>query len=486
MELLFLSFLLLVLILFLSVSFGLFLFPKQSDGERRKNLPPGKMGLPVVGETIEFVSSGRHGIPEKFVKYRMKKFSQNVFKTSLIGESIAVFCGSAGNKFLFSNENKLVATWFPRAVEMIFPSSLHTSSSLEALKMRKMAMGFLKPEALQNYVGIMDSIAKQHFETNWDSKKQVTVSPLAKEYTFAVACKIFLSIEDPKHIERFSQQFQCLLPAILSSPIPINFPGTPLNRAIKASKYIRNEILAIIKQRKSDLTVMEKKSMSRTKYDILSHMLFTTNEEGKFMSDIEIAEKLVGFLVGGFDSASTVITCMIKYLAELPHIYDQVLKEQKGVSAAKRNGEPLNWEDIQKMKYSWNVASEVLRLAPPTQGMFREAITEFTYAGFYIPKGWKIFWSTSSTHKNPDYFQEPEKFDPSRFEGDGPPPYSYVPFGGGPRMCPGKEYARLVILVFMYNMVGRYKWEKILPNEKIVFNPLPMPEKGLPIRLLPH
>lgn len=53
-------------------------------------------------------------------------------------------------------------------------------------------------------------------------------------------------------------------------------------------------------------------------------------------------------------------------------------------------------------------------------------------------------------------------------------------------MCPGKEYARFAILVFMYNVVGRFKWETVHPNEKILFTPFPLPEKGLPIRLLPH
>ena len=67
----------------------------------------------------------------------------------------------------------------------------------------------------------------------------------------------------------------------------------------------------------------------------------------------------------------------------------------------------------------------------------------------------QLHWNVNSTHKNAECFPEPEKFDPARFEGNGPAPYTFVPFGGGPRMCPGKEYARLEILVFMHNVMKR-------------------------------
>ncbi|OMO66628.1 Cytochrome P450 [Corchorus capsularis] len=466
-------------ILFVTLSiFSLFSYARRTTSSQAK-FPPGKTGLPYIGESLEFLSTGRKGHPEKFIYDRMAKFSSKVFRTSILGETTAVLCGAAGNKFLFSNENKLVTAWWPKSVDKIFPSSNQTSSKEESIKMRKLLPNFLKPEALQRYVGMMDTIAQRHFEYGWEGKQEVTVFPLAKNYTFWVACKVFLSIEDPKRVDELAGPFNALASGIIS--IPIDLPGTAFNKGIKASNLIRKELIGIIKQRKVDLA--EKKA-SPTQ-DILSHMLLTSDENGQFMNELDIADKILGLLIGGHDTASAAITFIVKYLAELPDIYEKVLAEQMEVAKSKAPGELLNWEDIQKMRYSWNVACEVMRLAPPLQGAFREAMNDFIFAGFTIPKGWKLYWSTHATHRNPECFPEPEKFDPSRFEGNGPAPYTFVPFGGGPRMCPGKEYARLEILVFMYNIVKRYNWEKLLPHEKIIVDPMPIPAKGLPVRLLP-
>ncbi|XVE91146.1 hypothetical protein DITRI_Ditri20bG0131200 [Diplodiscus trichospermus] len=467
-------------IFFAAISIGFLLFSKKSIASQGHNLPPGRMGLPVIGESIEYLLTGRKGHPEKFLNDRMAKYSSQVFKTSILGEPMAVVCGPAGNKFLFSNESKLVTAWWPDSVNKIFPSSTQTSSKEESKKMRKMLPNFLKPEALQRYIGMMDSIAQRHFETSWEGKQEITVFPLAKMYTFWVACKVFLSIEDPDHVSKFSEPFNVMASGIIS--VPINLPGTPFRRAINASALIRKELMAIIKQRKTDLA----ENKATPNQDILSHMLLATDEDGQYLNEMNVADRIVGLLIGGHDTGSAAITFIVKYLAELPTIYNEVYREQMEIARSKKPGELLNWEDIQKMKYSWNVACEVMRLAPPLQGAFREAITDFTFAGFSIPKGWKLHWNVNSTHKNGDYFPKPDKFDPERFEGNGPAPYTFVPFGGGPRMCPGKEYARLEILVFMHNVMKRFNWERLLPDEKIIVDPLPMPAKGLPIRLLPH
>ncbi|XP_047314250.1 beta-amyrin 28-monooxygenase-like [Impatiens glandulifera] len=465
-----------VLTITLTLNFLFFRHPKSSSPT---NLPPGKSGFPVIGETFQYLASGWRGHPESFIYDRIRNYSSYIFRTNLMLEQTVVFCGAPAHKFIFSNENKLVQSWWPSSVDKIFPSSNQTSSMEEAIKMRKMLPNFFKPEALQRYIGMMDIIARRHFDSDWGKNDYIVVFPLSKKFTFWIACRIFLSVDDPKEVERLLERFNLVAEGLLS--LPVDLPGTPFRRAINASEMIRGELIGIIKKRKIDLT----EGNASPVQDILSHMLLTADDDGKFMTETDIADKILGLLVGGHDTASSACAFIVKYLAELPEVYHGVYNEQMEIEKSKAQGELLNWNDIQKMKYSWNVACEVLRLAPPLQGAFRSVLVDFMYEGFSIPKGWKIYWSAHSTHKNPEYFSDPYKFDPSRFEGSGPAPYTFVPFGGGPRMCPGKEYARLEILVFMHNLVKKYKWEMLIPDEKIIVNPMPVPEKGLPVRLFP-
>jgi len=96
-----------------------------------------------------------------------------------------------------------------------------------------------------------------------------------------------------------------------------------------------------------------------------------------------------------------------------------------------------------------------------------------------------MYWTVNSTHRKSEYFINPENFDPSRFEGAGPHPYTFVPFGGGPRMCPGIEFARMEILVFIHYAVKNFKWTLVDPREKMTMDPMTAPVNGLPIKLFP-
>ncbi|KAJ8560217.1 hypothetical protein K7X08_004275 [Anisodus acutangulus] len=81
-------------------------------------------------------------------------------------------------------------------------------------------------------------------------------------------------------------------------------------------------------------------------------MLLVTDEDGQLMSEMEILNNIIGMLVASFDTTSSAVTSALKYLAELPHVYDEVYKEQIAIAKSKGAEELLTWEDIEKMKYS--------------------------------------------------------------------------------------------------------------------------------------
>lgn len=319
MEQFFLT-LLLLFVSFVTLSLSIIFYTHNSKYSH-PNLPPGKIGLPFIGETLHFLSTGRKGHPEKFIFDRTRKYSSHVFKTNLFAEPVAVFCGAASHKFLFSNENKYVTSWWPDSVYKIFPSSSQTSSKDEAKKMRfKILPQFLKPEALERYISIMDHIAQRHFADDWENKNEVFVFSLTKRYTFWLACRLFLSIDDPHHVAKLAGPFHCVASGVIS--MPINLPGTKFNRAIKAANFVREEVVKIIRRRKIDLAGGKASPMQ----EILSHMLLASDENGEFMGEMDIADKIIGLLVGGHDTASATCTFIVKFLAEFPHIYHKVYK----------------------------------------------------------------------------------------------------------------------------------------------------------------
>ncbi|KAL5758625.1 hypothetical protein ACOSP7_021236 [Xanthoceras sorbifolium] len=288
---------------------------KSSFYTTKIKLPPGRKGFPFIGETLDYILSIRSANPEKFVTQRMKKHSPDMFRTSLLGENMAVFCGPSGNKCLLSPPNKYVTSWWPRTIgKIFFRSEVGQSFKEKTVKMRRHLQKFLKPESLQHYIPVMDSMAKEHIQKEWSLYKEVKVSPLSKKYTMALACRLFVNIVDPKSVAEFAHPYDIAIAGIIS--VPTNLPGTTFNRALKASKVISEKITTIITKRKMEL----EEDQNSGKMDLMTSMIL----DG--MTETEILDKIQGFFVASYDTTSSVITLVISYLAEYPHVYRRVFE----------------------------------------------------------------------------------------------------------------------------------------------------------------
>lgn len=99
----------------------------------------------------------------------------------------------------------------------------------------------------------------------------------------------------------------------------------------------------------------------------------------------------------------------------------------------------------------------------------------------------QVMYMPASSNMSARFFPNPETFDPTRFEGQGPAPYTYMPFGGGPKTCIGNEFARIEMLIFLHHVVLKYQFDMVNPNEKIVRTGAQFPgmEKGCLLKVHP-
>ncbi|XVE53973.1 hypothetical protein DITRI_Ditri03aG0045300 [Diplodiscus trichospermus] len=123
---------------------------------------------------------------------------------------------------------------------------------------------------------------------------------------------------------------------------------------------------------------------------------------------------------------------ILMHLATDRSVYANIMQEQEEIAKTKTSNELLTSDDLSKMKYTWRVAMETLRMNPPLLGSFRKVLKDFEYEGYTIPKGWQVIWAAWMTHMDERIFPDPSKFDPTRLEKQASaPPYCFVAFGGG-------------------------------------------------------
>ncbi|RWW31718.1 hypothetical protein BHE74_00011114 [Ensete ventricosum] len=134
------------------------------------------------------------------------------------------------------------------------------------------------------------------------------------------------------------------------------------------------------------------------------------------------------------------------------------------------------------MSLTHKVILESLRMASVISFTFREAVADVEYKGYLVPKGWKVMPLFRNIHHNPDFFQEPKMFNPSRFE-VAPKPNTFLPFGNGVHACPGNELAKLEMLILIHHLVTKYRWETLGHQGEIEYCPFHVPKHGLPARL---
>ncbi|CAO2814171.1 unnamed protein product [Amaranthus hypochondriacus] len=454
--------------------------PQNNDENKR--VPPGDMGLPWIGETMEFYKAlQKNRLFEDFIRPRIQTHGKT-FKTRLMGSPTIVVNGADAARFFLSNEFKLVvSSWPSSSVQLMGRNSIMEKTGEKHRLIRSIMAPCLGNSSLEYLVPNICGVISSHLVEFWGGNifqegRTIYLYKTAKYLIFKVICECLLEMEVE---EELFEKFEKVLEGVFA-PV-LNVPGTSFWRAKNARKDIEKVLVGVVRKKREEMEgKMEGNGGETTS---LLAKLVGGLIRGE-ISEVEVIDNMVLLIFAAHDTTSFAIAMLFKMLAQNPHCYSMLLQEHIDITRNKRKEEKLTMDDVMKMKYTWQFAREVMRLNPPVFGSFRRAICDIKFDGFTIPKGWKVLWTAYGTHLNEEYFKDAMKFEPNRFE-EAMPPYVYVPFGGGPRVCAGYQLAKLNILIFVHLVVTQYNWSLLQPDEPIVMNPLPFPSQGMPITISP-
>ncbi|XP_010939208.1 cytochrome P450 85A1-like [Elaeis guineensis] len=433
---------------------------------RKKGLPPGTMGWPVFGETTEFLKQGPN-----FMKNQRARYG-NLFKTHILGSPTVVCMDPELNRYILMNEGKGLVPGYPQSMQDLMGkwniSAVHGSlhKSMRRAMLRLIGPNMIKDQLISE----IDEFLRSYL-SNW-SGKVIDIQEKTKELWCLSALQQIAGIETGPLANELKSEIMNLVLGTLS--LPINFPGTNYHRGIQARRKIVSILEKLIKERVA--------SPCSLNY-MLDSLLRNDDDAKQKLNDEQIIDLVITVVYSGFETVSTTSMMAVKYLSEHPRALEELRNEQFDIREGKSPKDMLKWNDYKSMIFTRAVIFETLRLATVVNGVLRRTTQDMEMKGCIIPKGWRIYVYTREINYDSFMYPEPLAFNPWRWLDKNLESHQYfLAFGGGGRLCPGKELGIVEIAMFLHHFVTKYRWEEVGGDRLLKFPRVEAPN-GLHIRI---
>ena len=205
-------------------------------------------------------------------------------------------------------------------------------------------------------------------------------------------------------------------------------------------------------------------------HDLLQTLMDARYSDGEGMSDELVLSESMQLLVAGHETSSNTLSWLLYLLSSRPDCLERIRQEFDSVLG----DVPMSYNHVPRFEFTSQVIQEALRLYPPFWMIDRMAVADDLAGDMAIPRGSTVIVFVHGVHHSPRYWQDSERFDPERFtkaNEKAHTPFTYIPFGGGPRGCIGGNYAMLQILMILGALLRKYDFE-ISPGQTIEARPM--------------
>ena len=357
-------------------------------------------------------------------------------------------------------------------------NGLLTSEGSFHKRQRRLAQPAFRHKRIQSYAEVMVHYTEDML-AGWQSGQIRQIDDDMMRLTMFIVSKTLFDADVSETAETAGEAIHTLQTVSNADyrrtfPIPDWIP-TPDNRRRQQAVAALDEIIEQI--------IAERRQMNEDKGDLLSMLMLAQDEDGSQMTDQQLRDEVVTLFAAGHETTSNVMTWLWYLLAQQPEVEAKLHQEIDQVLA----GRAPTLADLPSLPYALMVIKETMRLYPPAWILNSRTATEDVEIGGYpIAKGSRIFISPYVMHRLPQYFPEPEQFDPDRWLPEieaALPKYAYIPFGGGNRVCIGNSFAMMEAHLLLVTIAQQYRLS-LVPGQKIVPAALitMSPEFGLQMR----
>lgn len=238
------------------------------------------------------------------------------------------------------------------------------------------------------------------------------------------------------------------------------FLPTPRNFKMRAALAVLDRIF---------VDEIAKRRREPGKNDLLAMLMAAHDPEtGEGMSDSQLRDEGVTMFIAGHETTANALAWCFYLLSKHPDVERRLRSELSTVTGGNR----VRVEDLPKLPYLRQVIQETMRLYPPIWAITRQVTEREEIGGYVFNPGDDIVLSPYVTHRHPDFWKNPEGFDPDRFVDPSKiDKFAYFPFSGGPRQCIGNNFAMMEAQLIIATVLARYRLE-LVAGQRIEPQPL--------------
>ena len=392
-------------------------------------LPPGPR-RPALAQTLEWIRD-----PVRFLRRCAREYG-DTFTARLANTTVVFLSDPDSVKAVFRGSREQMDAG---AVNALFRRVLGRSSLLvidgdEHRRQRRLLVPQFAGEHIARHEAAMIAAAEDDV-ADWPEAERFALQPRMQAMTLNVILGAVFGLEPGPRRDELRVLLARLLElnTTLATMLPklrVDLGGhSPWGRLMRCTEDVDRALYAEIARRRAQTERPE---------DVLSLLL-----EGGEMTDRELRDQLLTLLVAGHETTATALAWAFERILRHPDVVARIYAELENGST----------------EYLDAAIKETLRLRPVVPITARKLRMPFDLGGRTYPAGTVLMPCIFLLHRNPDVYEEPEAFRPERFLGEQPPPYAWIPFGGGVRRCLGSGFALAEMRAVMRTVLTRMELE---------------------------